>query len=67
MKILTPTLHGLGDYAAALVLIVGPYFLGIKEQSVIAYWASIAGGIGPNRPFAFSTIWNSILRARYKN
>jgi len=46
MKFLTPKLHGLGDYAAALVLIVAPFFLGIKEQSVIAYWASIAGGIG---------------------
>ena len=46
MKFLTPTLHGLGDYAAAAVLIVAPFFLGIKEQSVIAQWASIAGGIG---------------------
>ncbi len=46
MKFLTPTLHGLGDYAAALVLIVAPFFLGLKEQSMIAHWASIAGGIG---------------------
>ena len=46
MKFLTPTLHGLGDYAAAAVLIVAPFILGINEQSLIAYWASIAGGIG---------------------
>jgi hypothetical protein len=46
MKFLTPTLHGLGDYAAALVLIVAPFFLGLKEQSMIAHWASIAGGAG---------------------
>ncbi len=46
MKFLTPTLHGLGDYAAAAVLIVAPFFLGIKDQSLIAYWASIVGGIG---------------------
>ena len=46
MKFLTPTLHGLGDYAAAAVLIVAPFFLGIKEQSMIAHWASIAGGVG---------------------
>ena len=46
MKFLTPTLHGLGDYAAAAVLIVAPFVLGIKEQSVIAHWASIIGGVG---------------------
>ena len=46
MKFLTPTLHGLGDYAAALVLIVAPFFLDLKEQSMIAHWASIAGGAG---------------------
>lgn len=46
MKFLTPTLHGLGDYAAAAALILGPLFLGIAEQSVIAHWFSIAGGIG---------------------
>jgi hypothetical protein len=46
MKFLTPTLHGLGDYAAAAVLIVAPFILSINEQSLVAYWASIAGGIG---------------------
>jgi hypothetical protein len=46
MKFLTAKLHGLGDYAAAAVLIVAPFFLGLKEQSMIAHWASIAGGVG---------------------
>ena len=46
MRFLTPTLHGLGDYAAAAVLIVAPFFLGIKDQSLIAFWASIVAGIG---------------------
>lgn len=45
MKFLTPTLHGLGDYAAATALIVGPFVLGIAEQSIVAHWFSIAGGI----------------------
>ncbi len=46
MKFLNSKLHGLGDYAASAVLIVAPFFLGLKEQSVIAHWASIAGGVG---------------------
>ncbi len=46
MKFLTPKLHGLGDYAAAAVLIFAPFILGIKDQSLIAYWASIVAGIG---------------------
>ena len=46
MKFLSVKLHGLGDYAAAAVLIVAPFFLGLKEQSMIAHWASIAGGVG---------------------
>ncbi|MEL7538836.1 MAG: hypothetical protein AAFZ58_13945 [Pseudomonadota bacterium] len=46
MQFLTPTLHGLGDYAAAIVLIAAPFALGISEQSVIAQWFSVAGGAG---------------------
>jgi len=46
MKFLNSKLHGLGDYAAAAVLIVAPFFLGLKEQSMIAHWASIAAGVG---------------------
>lgn len=46
MKFLTPKLHGLGDYAAAAVLIAAPFVLGIKEQSILAHWASVASGVG---------------------
>ena len=46
MKFLGPKLHGLGDYAAAIVLIVAPFMLGIREQSPIAHWFSVAGGTG---------------------
>ncbi len=46
MKFLNPTLHGLGDYAAALVLIAAPFVLGIAEQSAVAHWVSVAGGAG---------------------
>ncbi|MEE4190394.1 MAG: hypothetical protein V2I66_02385 [Halieaceae bacterium] len=46
MKFLTPTLHGLGDYAAAFVLIIAPFLLDLAQQSVIAHWFSVAGGVG---------------------
>ncbi len=46
MKFLTPTLHGVGDYAAALVLIIAPFLLGIAEHSALAHWASVGGGVG---------------------
>jgi len=46
MKFLSSKIHGLGDYAAAVVLIVAPFVLGLKEQSIVAHWASIAGGAG---------------------
>jgi len=46
MKFLTAKLHGLGDYAAAAVLIIAPFVINLAEQSVVAHWASIAGGVG---------------------
>jgi hypothetical protein len=46
MKFLSPSLHGLGDYTAAVVLILAPSILGIKDQSIIAYWVSVVSGIG---------------------
>lgn len=46
MKFLTKKLHGLGDYAAAAVLIIAPFVIGLQEQSMIAHWASIVGGVG---------------------
>ena len=41
-RFLTPNLHGLLDYAAALALIMFPYFLGF---SGLPLWLSIAGGV----------------------
>lgn len=46
MKILSPKLHGLGDYAAAIALILGPFVFDVAAQSVIGHWFSIAGGVG---------------------
>ncbi|MEO0998593.1 MAG: hypothetical protein AAFX58_13835, partial [Pseudomonadota bacterium] len=60
MKFLTPTLHGLGDYAAALVLITAPFVLGIAEQSALAHWASVAGGVSMRQRTLRS------IRKRYK-
>ena len=45
-RILTPTIHGLLDYAAASALIVLPFLLGLAETSAIAQWLSVGGGIG---------------------
>jgi len=45
-KILTPTVHGLLDYAAAAGLIVLPFLLGLGSTSVLALWLSVGGGIG---------------------
>lgn len=46
MRFLSSKLHGLGDYAAAAVLIIAPFVLGIGEESMIAHWASVIGGAG---------------------
>ena len=46
MKFLSAKLHGLGDYAAATVLIIAPFVLGLQEQSAIAHWASVGSGVG---------------------
>ena len=43
IRFLTPTLHGLLDYAAAASLIVFPFILGFGG---LALWLSVAGGIG---------------------
>lgn len=43
IRFLNPTIHGLGDYAAALGLIAFPFLLGFEGMSL---WLSVAGGIG---------------------
>ena len=45
-KILTPTIHGLLDYAAAAGLIVLPFLLDLGAAAPLAQWLSVAGGIG---------------------
>lgn len=43
IRFLTPTIHGLGDYAAAVALIVLPFLLAFDG---LALWLSVAGGVG---------------------
>jgi len=45
-RILTPTVHGLLDYAAAAGLIVLPFVLDLGAASTLALWLSVAAGIG---------------------
>ena len=44
IRFLTPRLHGLLDYAAALGLILLPFVLGIGDDSALALWLSVAAG-----------------------
>ncbi|MDJ0929119.1 MAG: hypothetical protein QNJ73_15890 [Gammaproteobacteria bacterium] len=46
IRFVTPTLHGLLDYAAAIALIVLPLLLNLGATSALALWLSIAGGVG---------------------
>ena len=43
IRFLNPTIHGLGDYAAAAALIALPIVLGFEG---VALWLSVVGGIG---------------------
>ena len=45
-RILTPTAHGVLDYAAAAGLIVLPFVLGIGSGVALARWLSVAAGVG---------------------
>lgn len=45
-RILTPTIHGLLDYAAAGGLIALPFLLGLGAESPLATWLSVAAGVG---------------------
>ena len=45
-RILTPTWHGLLDYAAAAGLIVLPFVLDLAATSPLAHWLSVLAGIG---------------------
>lgn len=46
MRFITPSLHGILDYAAAIALIVLPFILGLEAQSALAHWISVIAGVG---------------------
>lgn len=45
MKILSATIHGYIDYAAALALIIAPFLILPSEAPAIALWFSVAAGV----------------------
>ncbi len=59
LRFISPTMHGIIDYAAALALIVGPLFFGLGHSSPMAIWLSVSTGvlvvlISLNTQYAFS-------------
>ncbi|WP_271272231.1 hypothetical protein [Aliamphritea hakodatensis] len=46
LQFITPTLHGVLDYAAAIALILAPGLLNLQEDSVLVYWFSTIAGAG---------------------
>ena len=46
LHFLSPALHGVLDYLAAIALIVAPFALGLESEGAIALWLSVAGGAG---------------------
>jgi len=45
LRILTPTIHGLLDYMAAVGLIVFPFVLNLGTTAPLALWLSVIGGM----------------------
>ena len=46
IRFVTPTIHGLLDYAAGAVLIIAPFVLGLQAISPLAHWLSVIAGAG---------------------
>lgn len=46
IQFITPFVHGILDYTAALALIFAPILLSLDQHSIFMYWFSIAAGIG---------------------
>ena len=46
LRFITPNLHALLDYSAAAALILLPFVLGLKEESLFVHWFSIVTGVG---------------------
>lgn len=44
MKFITPDMHGILDYTAALALLVAPFILGLESHSVLVHWFSVVAG-----------------------
>jgi hypothetical protein len=44
IRFLTPSIHGILDYIAAIVLVVAPVILKLHEVSPFAYWLSVVAG-----------------------
>ncbi|WPU96943.1 hypothetical protein SNE25_15585 [Mucilaginibacter sabulilitoris] len=45
LRFLSPTNHGIVDYAAAVALIGGPFILGLGSSNPAALWISVVTGI----------------------
>lgn len=45
LRVISPTVHGIIDYVAAVALIAGPYLFGLGASSPIAFWLSIVTGV----------------------
>jgi len=45
VRFLTPNLHGVVDYAAAVGLITMPFVLGLGESHPLAKWLAVATGV----------------------
>lgn len=46
MRFLTPRIHGILDYVAAIVLIVAPFLLGFFNTNLLALCVSLVLGLG---------------------
>ena len=46
LRFITPTLHGVLDYSAAIALILAPRLLNLQEDSLLVYWFSTIAGVG---------------------
>ncbi|MDJ0710755.1 MAG: hypothetical protein QNJ14_10205 [Woeseiaceae bacterium] len=46
LRFISPRIHGILDYAAAVGLIVLPFILSLADTSMLAHWLSVAAGFG---------------------
>lgn len=53
VQFLTPTIHSVLDYVAAVVLLISPVILALNTISVFAYWLSVLAGAA----LIFYSLW----------